>query len=538
MYCTKCGAQNGDGQKFCTKCGAKMVLQDAVQPSAAHPGGRTFGAEQGVPLPQQVGQAAAQSAAGSYRAASAPYGTYAQPKPPTPQPPYGGDYGGGAAPVAYQEGCAAAAWHDVKGTQGWFKKILLLGLIFLVPILNWVVPGYALRWARDLSFGKREPMPKEVFRDRAFVTGFFAILLLVIANVGIWIASYVLGLVVGAASRSYAMVSVVGTGMGVVSLFLSMFVSVCIIRMAVVDNLGAGFSLGKCWNMFSKNLGKVFCANVVPALLVFLAVGGIVIALTLVFSVVLIGSAAGAASSGSIGASTSVGMQRLLGMVLSYGLVGILYLLFVGYLSSVGCVLATIITYRALGHLVARHAPEWAAEPTLPHGSYGTIPSYEPPRGGSFTPAPTPAPAPVPVPAPMPTPSVSPLPASAPIGGGVSEQRFGQHSDTDTSLLVQPESTSASLVLVRSDGRQYVVSRFPATIGKGSAANVCIDGNETISRVHVRISLAGTSFVVEDLGAKNGTYLNGSVLAEGELVVLREGDALRLGGETFTVRRG
>lgn len=93
-----------------------------------------------------------------------------------------------------------------------------------------------------------------------------------------------------------------------------------------------------------------------------------------------------------------------------------------------------------------------------------------------------------------------------------------------------------ALVLERASGDHLAVSSFPATVGKGSAANICIEGNSSISRVHVRISQAGGSLVVEDLGSTNGTFINGDCLAEGELVILHDGDELRLGKEAFTVR--
>ena len=89
-------------------------------------------------------------------AAPSPYGQ--APAPGAGQPPVPGAGQPFAGPSPYGtsnspslEGCVSAAWHDVKATQGWFGKLLLLGLINIVPILNFVVQGYALQWARELS---------------------------------------------------------------------------------------------------------------------------------------------------------------------------------------------------------------------------------------------------------------------------------------------------------------------------------------------------------------------------------------------------
>lgn len=46
-----------------------------------------------------------------------------------------------------QAGYFNAAWHDIKNSPGWFGKLLVLGLVSLVPIFGWiVVAGYLYGW--------------------------------------------------------------------------------------------------------------------------------------------------------------------------------------------------------------------------------------------------------------------------------------------------------------------------------------------------------------------------------------------------------
>ena len=100
----------------------------------------------------------------------------------------------------------------------------------------------------------------------------------------------------------------------------------------------------------------------------------------------------------------------------------------------------------------------------------------------------------------------------------------------------RPQSASMpSLTLVRANGTRYRISEFPATVGKGSAANVRIGGNTAISRVHAIIKYLGTGFSVEDRASTNGTFINGNALFAGERVALHEGDRLTLGDEDFIV---
>lgn len=97
--------------------------------------------------------------------------------------------------------------------------------------------------------------------------------------------------------------------------------------------------------------------------------------------------------------------------------------------------------------------------------------------------------------------------------------------------------TQRGLVLKRKDGTAYALDTFPITVGKGTAADVRIDGNSAISRVHARIGLQGAGFVLEDCGSTNGTLVNGSPVPRGGRAALAPGDRLTLGNEDFSVMR-
>ena len=91
------------------------------------------------------------------------------------------------------------------------------------------------------------------------------------------------------------------------------------------------------------------------------------------------------------------------------------------------------------------------------------------------------------------------------------------------------------IALIRERGTRYDITEFPATVGKGSAANVRIEGNTAISRVHLLVRYTGQCFAVEDKNSTNGTCINGNRLEPGELVKLKNGDKLKMGNEVFTV---
>lgn len=93
------------------------------------------------------------------------------------QVPQPNSYAAQARPV-YAKGCVGAAWSDITSSQGWFKKILLLGLIMCVPILNFYVIGYCMRWARQLVLGKIEHAAENL-RGRQLLAGLLWIRLVI-----------------------------------------------------------------------------------------------------------------------------------------------------------------------------------------------------------------------------------------------------------------------------------------------------------------------------------------------------------------------
>ena len=78
-------------------------------------------------------------------------------------------------------------------------------------------------------------------------------------------------------------------------------------------------------------------------------------------------------------------------------------------------------------------------------------------------------------------------------------------------------------------------------LGRDPSATVCLDAPE-VSRRHARIRASSEGFVLEDLGSRNGTYLNGrpidqpTILADGDTVVLIKD--LKLRGSSGVIKGG
>jgi DNA-binding response OmpR family regulator len=75
------------------------------------------------------------------------------------------------------------------------------------------------------------------------------------------------------------------------------------------------------------------------------------------------------------------------------------------------------------------------------------------------------------------------------------------------------------------DGVRWPLDKSQMLLGRSPECDLVV-ADRQISRVHARIRQAAEGWVLEDLGSKNGTYLNGSLVKEP--VVLQDGDVIQL----------
>jgi hypothetical protein len=81
--------------------------------------------------------------------------------------------------------------------------------------------------------------------------------------------------------------------------------------------------------------------------------------------------------------------------------------------------------------------------------------------------------------------------------------------------------------------REVALSEGENILGRGTDSLVWIDA-QSVSRRHARVMVASGLATLEDLGSKNGTFVNGVRLASA--VALRDGDELRIGNVPMTLK--
>jgi hypothetical protein len=105
--------------------------------------------------------------------------------------------------------------------------------------------------------------------------------------------------------------------------------------------------------------------------------------------------------------------------------------------------------------------------------------------------------------------------------GGLAKE--GAASDADE---------SRSMFLATGEQR-YPLREGVAVIGRAGDAAIRIDSGG-VSRHHARVVVNGTEARVEDLGSKNGTFVDGRPVTG--LCLLKDGDEVRVGPVVFTFR--
>lgn len=319
MQCPNCSAENAGGN-FCTNCGAPLPtsekvesLKDAVlEPDAVEMPGEDTASD--TYTPPTYDHAPGQSGA-----------TYV--------PPVGASGTDSTAPAygTSSQGILNQAWDDLIHDPSFVKKSALLGLIELVPILNFVVLGYGLRWGRRAAFRTGDKLPEKIFGDRSFETGFYAFVVCLVWAIAI------------------ALVCIVPFVGWVAALGAVPFLILGMIYVALVEEIGAGFRISELWEKGKRSYGGILAAAYVPGLV-----------LSLVISIItsVFGMMFGISTLGLYGASSTLSDAAIIGL----GSFSFVFALIMCYLCSVLSVMATLITYRAIGYWVGRMAPEWIQE--------------------------------------------------------------------------------------------------------------------------------------------------------------------------------
>jgi DNA-binding winged helix-turn-helix (wHTH) protein len=96
-----------------------------------------------------------------------------------------------------------------------------------------------------------------------------------------------------------------------------------------------------------------------------------------------------------------------------------------------------------------------------------------------------------------------------------------------------PQPTARAAYWLTSKRQRYTLDEGEHIVGRMADSDIAV-GHDSVSRRHARVVVSGTGVTVEDLGSKNGTYVE-NVRVTGARP-LEDGDRVRFGAVALTFR--
>jgi len=279
-----------------------------------------------------------------------------------------------------EQGYFAAAWADIKNSEGWISKTLLLTLLFCIPIFGpIVVYGYLYGWTREMAWNIHKPLPARIFGNEdgqlyrrggfIFLVGLIVVLVAQLLALPSNVSSvqelnnlsnyavhptYASGLDV---SVSYSPLGIFGAFGNVLSLAVSVFgafwLMLAACRVCMYNTLGSAFEFKQLWAMFrydGMGLLRIF------GIVLLVGVIGVVISLfALVPAAMFIGMAV-------LEAFASAFTMTAPDINPAWVPIGTLLAVIGAFILQLANVFATMLQARALGYWLRQfEVAEWGA---------------------------------------------------------------------------------------------------------------------------------------------------------------------------------
>lgn len=181
--------------------------------------------------------------------------------------------------------------------KDWLKKILIGGVLNIIPVVNFIPVGYGLRTLKAVGEGRDTPLPEWDDWGGDFMKGLlvavaglvYAIPIIVLAILSVIVAA----IAGGSGSSSDAaggFAALCMTGISCLNVLwgiaMALFLPAAILKFVKVGEFGAFFRFGEIWDFIKSNLGDYVIALLVAWLAAVVAsvVGGIACGIGVLFT--------------------------------------------------------------------------------------------------------------------------------------------------------------------------------------------------------------------------------------------------------------
>ncbi len=153
--------------------------------------------------------------------------------------------------------------------ESWIKKILIGGIISLVPIVNFAAMGYVVEVIRNVRDGRPTPLPEWDQFGQMWMSGLWLFVIFLVYSIPIIILACISGIATAAtgATLDTASADVAGGAMGIVSICLSLLMGLwglvigvlspaIVIRFAETGQFSSALQFGEIFNVAKANVGS------------------------------------------------------------------------------------------------------------------------------------------------------------------------------------------------------------------------------------------------------------------------------------------
>ena len=151
-------------------------------------------------------------------------------------------------------------------------RVFLLALIGIVPILDFVVLGYAYNWACDIARGTREALPDKIVTGKNFKTGFFIFFGVLLFGLAVALVCGVVLYLGSAATQAAAAFSIIVLIFFLIfAVFLLFATPFGILGIALFESSEKIFAFGEQVDLIKRKFGSLLLIILLPALLLTVA---------------------------------------------------------------------------------------------------------------------------------------------------------------------------------------------------------------------------------------------------------------------------
>jgi len=147
--------------------------------------------------------------------------------------------------------------------ENWIKKLLIGGIVTIIPIVNFAALGYLVQVIRNTRDGHPTPLPEWDQFGAYFMDGLWIFLIILVYMIPVILLACLQGIGTAALGSNKDAESVVGILsacfsclMGLWSLVFAVLVPAILIRYAEVGEFMAGFRFSEVFSVITANIGS------------------------------------------------------------------------------------------------------------------------------------------------------------------------------------------------------------------------------------------------------------------------------------------